>query len=184
MSRLFLALGLGALALAAGCTTVPPEQRAAACAQTDWYDYGVNDGVLGVPVSDRVDMFEDCTELGQPADVASYEAGRTEGLKEYCTVENGYEVGYSGRRYEEVCPPELEADFLQGLAQGRDERPYHALYPSIGIGIGSGHVHSGVGIGIGVGGWGYSPYWDDCYYRDPFPCGWRGHGRYGYPWWW
>jgi hypothetical protein len=171
MSRLFLALGLGALALAAGCATVPPEERAAACAQTDWYQYGVNDGVLGVPVSDRVDSFEDCTELGHPADVASYEAGRAEGLREYCTAESGYDVGYSGRRYEEVCPPELEADFLQGLAQGRDERPYYAIYPSIGIGIGSGHGHGGVGIGIGVGG--YSPFYDDCYYRDPFPCGWR-----------
>ena len=182
MSRLFLVLAIGALALVAGCTTVPPEQRAANCTQTDWQHYGLNDGTLGVPLSERADLFEDCAELGHPADMAAYETGRAEGLRAYCTVENGYELGYRGHRYRNVCPPELEPDFLQGLAQGRDDRPVW-LYPGVGIGIGSG---GGVrtGIGIGIGGWGYSPYWGDCYYRDPFPCGWRRHGGFGQPFWW
>lgn len=181
-ARLVPALAIAALALVAGCTTVPPEQRAAACAQTDWRRYGVNDGKLGVPVSERVDAFEDCAELGHPADTAAYEAGRAEGLTEYCTAETGYEIGYQGRPYADVCPLELKGDFLQGLAQGREARPSYALYPGIGIGIGSGGgVSTGVGIGIGVGGFGgyYDDYYRDRYLRDPFPSSWRRGGMWG-----
>lgn len=187
MSPLPFVIAIGALAMLAGCTTVPPEQRAANCAQTDWHRYGVNDGMLGVPGSERADLFADCTRLGQPADIARYQTGHEEGLKQYCTAENGYEVGRQGRRYHDVCPTELEPDFLQGLAQGRRERPAYGVHPSIGIGIGSGGgVRSG--IGIGIGGWGYggrySPFYDDCYWRDPFPCSWRRHGMFGHPLWW
>jgi len=116
-------------ALAAACTTVPPEQRAAACQAIDWRDYGYNDGVLGVRITDRAKLFADCTKLGHPADVDAYRAGRREGLAKYCTLENGYEVGYSGRRYRNVCPPELEPAFLQGYQQGRRERPAYDYYP-------------------------------------------------------
>ncbi len=133
----------------AGCTTVPVEERAAQCAQTDWTKFGVNDGTLGVPTSDRADKFEDCAEVGQPADLVAYQAGRTQGLETYCTLENGYKVGLEGRRYDNVCPPALAADFLQGYERGKKERPSYALSPSIGIGIGGG-TRVGVGIGIGL----------------------------------
>lgn len=177
MPRLLSALAAGALALLAGCATVPPEQRAAACAQTDWLRYGLNDGTLGVPASERAEAFLDCQKVGQPADIAAYQQGRAEGLREYCTVEKGYEVGRQGRDYDRVCPPELEPDFLQGLAQGRKERPsYAGVYPNIGIGIGSGgRVRTGVGVGIGLGGY----FWDDCSYRSPFPCSWGRGGFWG-----
>lgn len=178
MSRLLPALTFGLLALA-GCATMSVEERTALCVNSDWHRFGVNDGRLGVPASDRADTFADCAELGHPVDVAAYQGGRAEGLREYCTVETGYEVGYSGRRYEDVCPPELEPDFLQGYAEGRDDRPSYGIYPGIGIGIGSGGVRTGVGVGIGIGG--YRGFYDDCYYRDPFPCSWRRHGAFGYP---
>ena len=172
--RFVLAIGVlgGTLGLA-GCATMSVEQRTAFCSNTDWHRYGLNDGTLGVRSSERADVIADCAEVGHPMDVNAYQAGRAEGLRTYCTVENGYEVGYSGKQYENVCPPGLATDFLQGYAQGRDDRPSYALYPGIGIGIGSGGVSTGVGIGIGVGG-----FYNDCYYRDPFYCGWRR------PWGW
>jgi len=94
-------LALSAL-LAAGCTTPPPAERAAACQATNWRDYGYNDGLLGVPAGDRTKKFADCAELGHPADTVAYNAARADGLIQYCTVENGYDVGYSGRRYQGV----------------------------------------------------------------------------------
>ena len=196
MSRMFLVLAFGTLALVAGCSTLSVEERTAICTNSDWYRFGVNDGTLGVSGAERADLFTDCAELGQPIDVAAYQAGRAEGLRQYCTVETGYEVGSSGRRYQKVCPPELEPDFLQGYAEGRDNRPSYGIYPGIGIGIGSGGVRTGIGVGVGIGG--YSGhrgfYGNDCYYRDPFPCsyyrnrpwGFRpfGYGRFGpYPYW-
>jgi hypothetical protein len=185
---------IGFAGLVAGCSTLSVEERTALCANSDWYRFGANDGRLGVPGPDRADTIADCAELGHPVDVAAYQRGRAEGLKEYCTVERGYAVGLSGRRYEHVCPPELEPDFLQGYAKGRDDRPGYAVYPSIGIGVGSGGWDGG-GVGIGVGIGGYHGFYDDCYYRDPFPCSWRRHWghrwgypigsrRFGYPYWW
>ncbi len=136
--------------LAAGCSTMTLEERTAACAATDWQRYGQNDGRLGVPTADRVSDFNACKEVGHPVDLAAYQTGRGAGLIQYCTTENGYKVGYEGRRYENVCPSPIEPDFLQGYERGRKDRPAVALSPRIGIGIGSGGVRTGVGIGIGL----------------------------------
>jgi hypothetical protein len=146
------------VALLAGCATMSPEQRAAACNAQDWQRYGLNDGKLGVPVSARLDEFQNCAEVGVPADVTAYEAGRKEGLVTYCTAENGFKVGYEGRRYANVCPPELEPDFLQGFKRGRNERPAYSIYPRIGVGVGYGYYYPG---------WyyPYPPYW--CGYWSP-----------------
>lgn len=182
MSRMVFVLALGSLGAAAGCATLSVEERTAFCTNTDWYRYGVNDGTLGVPSSERGGMIADCAELGRPVDVIAYQAGRAEGLSEYCTVESGYEVGLSGRGYRNVCPPDLQPDFLQGYAQGDDERPDYWLSPGFGIGIGAG--------AIGIGGIGIGSFYDDCFYADPFYCGWRrpwgyrsGYDRYRYPYW-
>jgi len=130
---------------AAACTTLTAEQRIAACQATDWVSYGENDGILGVATAARAEKFADCAALGYPADIAAYQAGRAEGLGSYCTVENGYEVGYAGRRYSKVCPPELEPGFLQGYEQGGKERPadYYPYYgyPYYGFGFGYGYSH-------------------------------------------
>ena len=127
---------------AAACTTLTAEQRTAACQATDWANYGQNDGVLGVATSERAEQFADCTELGYPVDLAAYQAGWAEGVRTYCTVESGYEAGYAGRRYRNVCPPELELAFLQGYAQGVAERPAVEVYPSFGFGFGYYHYPS------------------------------------------
>lgn len=142
---------LGLVAVLSACATMSVEERAAVCAGTDWQQFGVNDGTLGVPSTDRSDKFAECSELGRPADLVAYNSGRVEGLASYCTVENGYRVGYEGRDYEQVCPGATEANFLQGFERGRAERPAFALSPRIGIGIGSGgRTRVGVGIGIGL----------------------------------
>ncbi len=125
--------------LAAACTTLTAEERTAACQATDWASFGNNDGVLGVAAAERDKKFADCAELGYPADISAYEAGRQKGLREYCTAENGYQAGRSARTYRKVCPPELELDFLQGYAQGVAERPAVAVYPTFGFGLGFGH---------------------------------------------
>jgi len=140
---------------AAACTTLTAEQRTAACRATDWASYGQNDGVLGVAAAERAERFADCAELGYPADLAAYQAGRAEGIGSYCTVESGYEVGRSGRSYENVCPPDSEPGFLQGYEKGRDDQP-------------AGYLHAGYGYGYGYG----YPY---PYYYPYFGFGHRGH---------
>ena len=110
----------------AGCVGVPVEERAAACQAMDWSNFGKNDGILGVPAADRAGLFRDCQDLSQPVDLAAYTAGRTEGLKSYCTVESGLQVGSSGRSYRQVCSPETETACFQGFKEGRKAIPARA----------------------------------------------------------
>ena len=141
--RVAPALGILALALGlAGCAGMSPAERAAFCQTVDWREYGRNDGLLGVPAAERAHLFAECREIGHPPDVAAYEAGRAEGLAEFCTVESGYEAGRAGRRYRDVCPPELEIGFLQGYEEGRRDRARELrVYPRFGFGFGFGHFH-------------------------------------------
>lgn len=132
---------LGALGLA-GCAAAPVQKPAEVCPAADWREYGRNDGLLGVPAEARDELFAECRALGHPPDIAAYEAGRADGLRDYCTAENGYEVGYAGRRYRDVCPPESETGFLQGYEEGRDDRRRTLrAYPRFGFGFGIGSYH-------------------------------------------
>ena len=128
------------LTIVAACTTLTPEERAAACRAADWGEYGLNDGLLGVPEADRAGKFADCAELGYPVDVAAYQSARAEGLQDYCTAKSGYDVGYANLDYPKVCPLELEPSFRQGYERGLKERPPN-FYPSIGFGVGFGHYY-------------------------------------------
>ncbi|MEM1163847.1 MAG: DUF2799 domain-containing protein, partial [Pseudomonadota bacterium] len=131
------------------CATMTPAEQRATCQSTDWERYGMNDGTLGVPTAARIDVFEDCAAVGAPVQLAAYQTGRTEGLKTYCTAPSGFQVGYDGRRYRDVCPPALEPDFLQGFRRGRAERPAY-LRHGFGIGIGSSGIRTGIGIRLGT----------------------------------
>ena len=45
-------------------------------------------------------------------------------LAAYCTPENAFRLGSQSRAYFGVCPKETEARFLEGLARGRELRPW------------------------------------------------------------
>lgn len=119
-----LAVILAFLALAACGESEEERQRrddraAAACRATDWWALGMEDGVKGLP-SDQFGQYRrECAPYGVTADIMAYLDGRDEGLREYCKPQNGYRAGTEGRRYNNVCPPELEAAFSQAHADGK-----------------------------------------------------------------
>ena len=137
--------------LVAGCVLMTPEQQASLCRKTDWRGLGLGDGSLGRPAAHRSRLLGNCREVGAPADMTAYRAGRAEGLRSYCSAESGYRAGYAGQRYARVCPEPLEARFLEGYRLGWDQRPGLVIVPSFSIGIGA-RVHPGVRLGIGFGG--------------------------------
>lgn len=144
---------------AAGCASLQQTDHTAACTAQNWERFGENDGRLGINTQDRVDLFEDCNLLGQPADLAAYEVGKARGLEIYCTLENGLEVGQSGRPYAGVCSGQNELDFLQGydvgLAQYSSDQPTSYVYPSVNI-----------GLGFGYGSYGYYGFYPSYRYYD------------------
>jgi hypothetical protein len=108
---------LAVLALG-GCASMSSEE----CIATDWSAVGYEDGARGY-TSERFSKHRTaCAKHGVKVDFAAYQAGREQGLVEYCQPGRGYNVGVSGGRYYGVCRADLEQDFLDAYNAG------HYLY--------------------------------------------------------
>jgi hypothetical protein len=104
-------LGLGS------CTTTLSKNE---CMAMDWRTMGYEDGAAGHPAS-RIGVHRRaCGEHGVAPDFDAYQAGRVEGLVEFCTPANAYRVGASGAEYAGVCPLEREGEFLRAFSEGQE----------------------------------------------------------------
>ncbi len=98
-----------------GCSTLSKGE----CMEADWYDIGARDGASGKPRSRLDDHRESCKEYNVFPDREQYYMGREEGIKIYCTPENGFKMGSEGKYYAKVCPFDLEKAFLDSFNHGR-----------------------------------------------------------------
>jgi hypothetical protein len=91
-----------------GCATLNVEQ----CLRGDWYGIGLADGRDGRPADDRLDRHMlACARHGVRVDVQVYLEGHAQGLLDYCRIDNAFDTGLRGRRYQHVCPPEIDPLF-------------------------------------------------------------------------
>jgi hypothetical protein len=89
------------------------------CLATDWRTVGYEDGVSGYS-GDRVGQYRKaCTKHGVSPDLAAYQQGRDQGLREFCKPLNGFRTGSRGRGYNGVCPADLDGPFLEAYESGR-----------------------------------------------------------------
>ena len=95
---------LAALLLLAGCATLSERE----CRDQDWYGIGADDGFDGALASTIEDHRKACTEYGIEPDAEQYEVGRRDGLKQYCTVTRGFDIGRKGMMYGGGCPTGAE----------------------------------------------------------------------------
>jgi len=110
-------LGLTAAAMAA-CSTMSESE----CRTIDWRTIGYEDGVAGYS-GDRIGVHRKaCAKYGVSTDLVAYQAGREDGLREYCQPANGFRVGANGHDYRGICPASLEPAFLRSFESG------HRLY--------------------------------------------------------
>jgi hypothetical protein len=101
---------LAALALG-GCATLSERD----CRQGNWSDIGFEDGRAGHAESRFSEHIQACAKYGITPDQSAYFRARDEGLRRYCTPENGFEVGKAGGSYENVCPREKSVGVLELL---------------------------------------------------------------------
>lgn len=92
------------------------------CLAMDWRTIGYEDGVAGYPGDHIARHRKACGKYGVRADLSLYQAGRAQGLREYCQPANGYRLGVRGGSYGGVCPAELEPAFVNSFEDG------HQLY--------------------------------------------------------
>jgi hypothetical protein len=117
MLRVSAALVLVALS---GCATMDREE----CLTVDWRTVGYEDGVAGYS-GDRISQHRKaCAKYGVTTDLSAYQAGRQEGLREYCVPANGFRLGSQGGSYSGMCPADLDPAFTDAYQDGRQ---LHAL---------------------------------------------------------
>jgi hypothetical protein len=89
------------------------------CLSTDWRTVGYEDGVNGYS-GDRIGRYRNaCSEHGVTPNLAEYQAGRDQGLRDFCKPANGFRVGARGAGYSGVCPAELDQPFVDAYQSGR-----------------------------------------------------------------
>ena len=104
-----MAAGLGA------CSSMSANE----CLATDWRTVGYEDGVAGYS-GDRVGRYRKaCSKHGIAPDLDQYQAGRDQGLQEFCKPLNGFRTGARGQGYNGVCPAELDGEFTDAYQSGR-----------------------------------------------------------------
>lgn len=111
-----LSVALALFALLAGCATLDKNE----CLRADWYAVGLEDGARGQPVERLGHHRRACAEHGITPQTERYLAGRSEGLKSYCTYDRGVSVGRSGQSYSAVCPDSLAGRFSAGYQIGKE----------------------------------------------------------------
>jgi hypothetical protein len=100
---------LAGLLFLAGCATLNKEE----CLSGDWRGLGMKDGVNG-ELSVRIEEHRKaCADHGIRPDEKLYMAGRAEGLREYCQIDNAFQSGLKGRQYQGVCPLDIHTLFLR-----------------------------------------------------------------------
>lgn len=111
-----LATGVALLVLLMqGCATLDREE----CQVADWRLIGYQDGVQGKPASVIGTYREDCAKHAVVPDLDAWQAGRAQGLQEYCTPANAFRLGRSGHAYPVVCPEPASAAFRIAYDDGR-----------------------------------------------------------------
>jgi hypothetical protein len=101
--RLFIIIAL----FLNGCATLSQED----CQRGDWYGVGMADGTAGEPASRFNEHVKACSEYGISIDNRQYLNGRAQGLIEYCHIENAFDTGLRGYRYQHVCPSSIDSFF-------------------------------------------------------------------------
>lgn len=102
--------------LLGGCATMSKDE----CLYVDWRTVGYEDGVAGYN-GDRIGQHRKaCADHGVRPDFEAYQAGRAEGLREYCRPENGFRVGLSGATYVGACPADLAPAFAAAYQSGHE----------------------------------------------------------------
>jgi hypothetical protein len=107
-----------AMVILAGCAAKPTVTEHQ-CRAGDWQTIGYRDGSQGFQSTRLLAHQEACGTLEIVPDRREYLAGYREGLANYCTADNGFYIGRSGRGHNNVCSGELYEPFASAYADGR-----------------------------------------------------------------
>ncbi len=106
---------LFAVVMLAGCAAMSEKE----CQTADWRDQGMKDALNGYDRARLVDVREACAKVGVLPSEALYFDGWNQGIRQFCTPDNGARWGRQGRTYSGSCPAELGTGFSDRYREGR-----------------------------------------------------------------
>ena len=109
-----------------GCATLSKQE----CMTGNWQAIGFADGAAGRTADYLNNHNKACAKVGVAADYKAWEQGRKEGLKQYCSESNAYQIGRRGSQMSPVCPANVTAKLERINADGRQ---YYSLNKQLGI---------------------------------------------------
>lgn len=106
-AALRLAAAGAAFAALSSCATLTKDE----CVSVNWAELGRADGAAGQPSSHIGRHRAACSEHNLPVNEPQWSLGWQQGIRLYCTPDNGLAQGREGRHYANSCPPDLKAGF-------------------------------------------------------------------------
>lgn len=107
---------VAAAVLLQSCATMSKEE----CIIADWRAVGERDGANGRSLSYFAEHVDSCKKTTALPDQAAWQEGHAIGARRYCTPENGLRAGNAGKTYHNICPSDLQIDFLPAYQLGRE----------------------------------------------------------------
>jgi hypothetical protein len=105
---------IAALFVLNGCASMNADE----CAMSDWHTIGFEDGSRGY-TSERLGQHRKaCAKYGVAPDFRAYQAGRDEGLQQFCQPSRAFNLGSGGGQYNGVCGDHSEPQFLDAYRSG------------------------------------------------------------------
>tara|TARA_R110000751_G_scaffold30672_2_gene78347 strand:+ start:471 stop:1088 length:618 start_codon:yes stop_codon:yes gene_type:complete len=126
-------IGMAAvMAALASCGTMSKEE----CRVADWAVVGDTDGAAGYdPQSRFADHVRSCSKSGATPNQTQWYQGYQTGIRRFCTPLGGAAHGEGGGAYHNVCPAEMEADFVRGYSLGKRVHELRSRMDSLHSGI-------------------------------------------------
>ncbi|MCA8870015.1 MAG: DUF2799 domain-containing protein [Rhodobacteraceae bacterium] len=114
MTKPILLRLLAVLFLLVSCSGISRED----CISGDWRAIGQRDGQAGYGPERLSEQARICKAFGVSPDAAAWEKGRREGVRQYCTPQNAYQLGRKGRPISDLCTASDKARMASAHAQG------------------------------------------------------------------
>lgn len=107
----------------------PEEARTASCTGVNWHEVGETVAGEGKHVRSFDAFVERCGDSLPDTAKSQYIAGYTSGIMDFCTQQNGYNLGLESKDKSSSCPPELRNDFRRGynIAQQEIQQTMHQI---------------------------------------------------------
>ncbi len=95
------------------CSTLSKKE----CAGMNWEARGNSDGRNGEPLALLEEYKKDCSRHGHVTDETLYKKGHFMGLTHFCTYDQGFELGWMGKKVFKDCEG-INPEFFTGFEDG------------------------------------------------------------------